>query len=126
MPSSAALVNGRLLSEEIWNNSGDWALPALSTARTSISCSPLPSARVLSVVDQLVVPEALIQLPPSTRTCTLARPLVASEAVPARVTLPLYQLSAAGEVMRATGATVSILKLNCWGVSVFPSKSPEE
>jgi hypothetical protein len=82
------------------------ALPAVSVARAETVCAPFATAVVVQVHDQLAVPPAGCQAPPSIETATLATATL-SAAVPVSTAEPVSVLPDAGLVIVTVGGVVS-------------------
>ena len=76
--------------------------PAASVTLAVNVCEPFASEAVLRLKDQLLVPDALEKLPPSTATCTAVR-ATESEAVPETLIVPETVEPLAGEVIATVG-----------------------
>jgi hypothetical protein len=83
------------------------ALPEASTARAVTVCEPLVTLLVFHDQDQLEVPDAACQEPPSTWTDTLASDVL-SDAEPATATVPATVEAFAGVLISTLGGVVSV------------------
>ena len=96
-------------------------IPAVLLAFAVRVCDPFPSEAVLRLKLQLLVPEAVEKLPPSTETCTEARANV-SDAVPVTLIVPETAAPFNGAVIAAAGVEVSTLMLKVLDAE-FPAAS---